>query len=249
MHAYRDAIRRSARAYILYPGNSSQECRGFHEILPGIGAFTINPSKNNRGLEDLKVFLGDVVEHFLNRVSQREKMAYRTYEIYKNNKPDTLKEPLPECVGRNRGFFADETTVLVGFYKHQKHLKWILDNSFYNVRVGLQKGSLKFNTSLLQAKYLLLHTTNELHSSRLYKIVSDNTKLFSLSDLISLGYPESEKLSKTESFYLVFCVEEIKELGLMGEIWDVSKLVAWRKGHASALPFTVLLSELVKVKL
>ena len=48
MHAYRDAIRRSAGAYVLYPGNAGDGKRfdefvGFHEVLPGLGAFAIRP--------------------------------------------------------------------------------------------------------------------------------------------------------------------------------------------------------------
>lgn len=47
MHAYRDAVRRTAGAYVLYPGNpgdniSPYNC--FHEILPGLGAFAIRPN-------------------------------------------------------------------------------------------------------------------------------------------------------------------------------------------------------------
>lgn len=39
MHAYKDAIRRSGGAYILYPGATNETFRGFQEIIPGLGAF------------------------------------------------------------------------------------------------------------------------------------------------------------------------------------------------------------------
>lgn len=43
MHAYKDAIRRTGGAYILYPGTENQVIHGFHEIIPGLGAFAISP--------------------------------------------------------------------------------------------------------------------------------------------------------------------------------------------------------------
>src|SRR5690606_36263540 len=39
MHAYKDAIRRTGGAYVLYPGGRSIKQKGFHEIIPGLGAF------------------------------------------------------------------------------------------------------------------------------------------------------------------------------------------------------------------
>ena len=36
MHAYKDAIRRTGGAYILYPGTENQVIHGFHEIIPGL---------------------------------------------------------------------------------------------------------------------------------------------------------------------------------------------------------------------
>lgn len=46
MHAYRDAIRRSVGAYVLYPGTEREECRThYHEILPGLGAFALRPTE------------------------------------------------------------------------------------------------------------------------------------------------------------------------------------------------------------
>lgn len=44
MHAYKDAIRRTSGAYIIYPGTIQCRLRGFHEIIPGLGAFCLTPS-------------------------------------------------------------------------------------------------------------------------------------------------------------------------------------------------------------
>ena len=45
MHAYRDAIRRTAGAYVLYPGGDAELNRRpfteYHELLPGLGAFVL----------------------------------------------------------------------------------------------------------------------------------------------------------------------------------------------------------------
>jgi hypothetical protein len=43
MHAYRDAIWRSAGAYVIYPGTAQDPIRMYHEILPGLGAFALRP--------------------------------------------------------------------------------------------------------------------------------------------------------------------------------------------------------------
>lgn len=67
MHAYKDAIRRTGGAYVLYPGETSIVQKGFHEIIPGLGAFPVRPSKLNSGIGDLKAFILEVIEHFINR--------------------------------------------------------------------------------------------------------------------------------------------------------------------------------------
>jgi predicted component of viral defense system (DUF524 family) len=47
MHAYKDAIRRTGGAYILYPGTEQKAFRGFHEIIPGLGALPLILQKTN----------------------------------------------------------------------------------------------------------------------------------------------------------------------------------------------------------
>ena len=88
----------------------------------------MRPSKSDTGEVELESFINDVLHHFMNRTSQREKTAFRTYDIHKEGRANELRELLPESYGQNRGFMPDETWVLVAFYKNPEHLKWIINN-------------------------------------------------------------------------------------------------------------------------
>jgi len=86
MHAYRDAIKRSQGAYVLYPGRSNGPVRfqGFHEILPGLGAFGVAPDENGsaQGLESLEKFLDEVLAHLGNQTTAQERVSYHIAESY-----------------------------------------------------------------------------------------------------------------------------------------------------------------------
>ncbi len=86
MHAYRDAIKRSQGAYVLYPGraNAAVKLKGFHEILPGLGAFGVAPDENGaaQGLESLEKFLDEVLAHLGNRTTAQERVSYHIAETY-----------------------------------------------------------------------------------------------------------------------------------------------------------------------
>lgn len=68
MHAYRDAIRRSAGAFVLYPGASGDErpevLRRSRDVLPSLGAFPITPDADGlpRGLAQLRAFLDAAID-------------------------------------------------------------------------------------------------------------------------------------------------------------------------------------------
>ena len=62
MHAYRDAIRRSVSAFVLYPGNKDCAWRQFEEIVPGLGAIAIRPGDRSSS-EALKSYLFDVASY------------------------------------------------------------------------------------------------------------------------------------------------------------------------------------------
>ena len=75
MHSYRDAIRRTHGAYIIYPGAGANPIKGhsgyhawmeYHEILPGLGAFQLTPGSNSdQSATIIHSFLSDVLDQFI----------------------------------------------------------------------------------------------------------------------------------------------------------------------------------------
>src|SRR5213078_3995902 len=65
MHAYRDAIRRSVGAFVLYPGTEKRIFQEYEEILPGLGAFALRPTLSGpaTGITRLREFLSGVLDH------------------------------------------------------------------------------------------------------------------------------------------------------------------------------------------
>lgn len=243
MHAYKDAIRRTGGAYVLYPGDKSLNRKGFHEIIPGLGAFPVRPSKIDSGIGELKVFILEIIEHFVNRASQREKIAFRTYDVYKNkpNKENEVNAVLPETIGKNRNMIPDDTFVLVGFYK-KENLDWILKSGLYNARANSKRGSLRLGPGEAGAKYLLLHSNGETKTSQLLKITETGPRVFSKKTLMDKGYPSEP----TQEYYLMYKVENIKNVELKNQRWDITKLDKYKKGRGSALPFSVTMTDLMR---
>jgi predicted component of viral defense system (DUF524 family) len=246
MHAYKDAIRRSGGAYILYPGTENQiPLRGFHEIIPGLGAFAIRPSESNNGVGELSDFIDTVINHFLDRASQRENIASKTYNIYKDPRDgkNILNEPIPEYIGENK-LIPDETFVLLGFYNKPEHLKWYKQSGLYNFRVGTGNGSLELTSEVANAKFLLLHAKDDKSSNEIWKITSGGPKIYSKNDLLKKGYPTEP----SQDFYLVLEVEKLSNNEFNNAYWDFKKLNGYQTGHQSATPIAVSLTDLMKTK-
>ena len=243
MHAYKDAIRRTGGAYVLYPGDKSINQKGFHEIIPGLGAFPVKPSKTKSGIGELKAFILEIIEHFVNRASQREKIAYRTFDIYKNP-PESdyvIKERLPEPFNINRNLIPDETYVLVGYYNSQEQYEWIQRTGLYNFRMGSGNGSLILDKETVSSKYLLLHTSGDTDSGNLWKIVSRGPKVYSRENLIRKGYP-----SPSQDNYLIIQIEQLTDSEFVNVSWNFKELSNYSRGNASAFPFVASLTELMK---
>ncbi|WP_338410497.1 nuclease domain-containing protein [uncultured Flavobacterium sp.] len=245
MHAYKDAIRRTGGAYILYPGTDDKptKFKGFHEILPGLGAFAIRPSEENSGVQNLIDFITEVKNHFLNRASQRENISTKTYQITKDGLSKELNKSIPEYFNGEK-LIPNETFVLIGYCKSSDHLNWINDKLLYNFRMNNNRGALKLTQETLNAKYLLLHMNGDSSSSSIYKIQKPEYRVTSKGTLTRLGYPKPRQES-----YLVVKLEPCLDKEFENLSWNFKELNNYKPGRASAIPFTASLSELMEVKL
>ena len=216
MHAYKDAIRRTSGAYILYPGTENKSMKGYHEVVPGLGAFSIRPGHWEEDSISLKQFIADVKAHMLDRTSQREKSSYYQHYIYKEENPMMVMESLPEPVHENRDFLPDETSVIVAHYKGQEHLDWILNNHLYNVRAGENKGSITLDNKLINARYLLLHNGKKSH--HLIRINKEGPKIYTRAELVKMGYPQ-HRISGTDQIDLVREQREANKIYLVFKLF------------------------------
>lgn len=244
MHAYKDAIRRTSGAYILYPGTVERRLKGFHEIIPGLGAFCLTPSNHEEELISLQVFLLKIVEHMLDRTSQRERISYYINNVY-NTPSKRVQEQMPEPAGENRDFLPDETWVVMGYVKDDKQMEWIHKMGLYNFRTGTQNGSVRLSRNLVSSRYLLLHAHG--NSLEFVRLADEGPRVFRRSDLLRMGYPPSEdEEKKKDDIYIVYRLEpERTEPEWAQYKWIISE-VSSKKGNQRAVPEPVKLSDLIK---
>ncbi len=251
MHAYRDAIRRSEGAYILYPGRSNRPTRfqGFHEILPGLGAFAIKPGANGEaaGLPQLSRFVDEIIEHVCNRATAREQSSYHRFHVYRADEANggvTVESPLPErdTVDHERPVPPTEHSVLVGWCDNEQHLDWIRRSGLYNFRAGLRRGSIRLEPAIADARHLLLHGHGSKAWPGLWRIKKRGPRIFTAEELLRHGYPSNPD---PEVIYAVFDVE--LDSFYDSWKWDYAKLPGKKAGFASAAPFAVSLVDVVGV--
>ena len=96
MHSYRDAIRRTGGAYVLYPGTvdgKTNERNEYTEILPGLGAFPLSPSHDSS--VNIRKFLRSIAEHLCDRVSQWENFTFERFRAF-NTRVIDVPESMPD---------------------------------------------------------------------------------------------------------------------------------------------------------
>ena len=245
MHTYKDAIRRTGGAYILYPGSNEKCFKGFHEVLPGLGAFSISPSKYDTGINSLSEFLDKVILHLIDRTTQRERINNVSNQI--------LKEPslaygkslktIPVHLERQKIDIL-KTYVLVGYSRSQQHLEWCIHNGIYNFRMNDNVGSLELTKEVVQAKYLLLRESGRDVATKLYRITSKGPKVYSNSKLLELGYD-----NPSQSEYLVVTIEpctDWNDLEVSFKDLDEYKNINASIYSKPAIPFCVTLDKILK---
>ena len=247
MHAYRDAIRRSAGAYVLYPGTEKEQLpfRGFHELLPGLGAFPLRPNESDDGSAALERFLKEIATHVCNRATQHEQQTYHTYRIHKEDPPDAVYEAIPEASDSYRVEPLAEQYVIHGWHNGSDHKGWVESAKLYNFRTEDKRGSLRLHESVAGASYLLLHGSGEYEKgSRLFRITSEGPRVFSRETLLNMGYLGEA----SQPYYLVYDVEPLASDDPLAKYdWDLSEIEGIGKGRRSPIPKKgIPLSEFMK---
>ena len=252
MHAYRDAIKRSEGAYVLYPGDD--KCRhsqylpaatgadrwphtmwGFHEILPGLGAFAIAPDENGEahGLDHLSKFLDEVLSNLCDRASLRERRAANLHEALRERRSliasgysgDIGSFMLQDSAELDADKFrlpaTAEITVLVVWFDSPDEKKWMLDNGKVVLRLGDRRGSLPLIKSLAAASHILLHGRGKNTVPGLRRIAPEAGRVLSRSEVLAEGFP-TDATKNPDHIFAVFNVEKDADFSKL--LWDSDNL-------------------------
>ncbi|WP_163888260.1 DUF2357 domain-containing protein [Mycolicibacterium hippocampi] len=222
MHAYRDAISRTAGAYVLYPGSEIKDIRrhpGFKEVLPGLGAFPLRPRSDGlpSSSQALDKFLNDVLMHVASQVTRDERHRFWTATVHR------LDEPILESSLTTD--FLDEppadTDVLLGFVRNPEQRRWIERVRQYNIRAGDRAGAVEIGGRELGAKLLLLYENQNgvVRIARAAKVMSWQPA--TAADLTATGYP-----APRGEIYFVADLEFVEPLPTWAGSIDVELLTA-----------------------
>lgn len=226
MHSYRDAIHRSAGAYVLYPGSEPHSFQEYHELLPGLGAFALTPTDSGdvKGSNELIRFLDDVLNHLATQVSQHERSRYWNRRIFETRRP-SYRGPVATFLHRPPA----DTQILLGYVRSLQHAEWIRASRLYNIRASGQSGRVGLHGSELSAEIVVLYGSQDLGIEILG--VSGPPELHVKSEMVALGYPNP----RSEAYYC-FPVRPV-ELGQWSGVISLEHVVDARSLAAPTVEF------------
>ncbi len=181
MHAYRDAIRRSAGAYVLFPGTATpRSFREYVELIPGLGAFPLRPGDDS-GRAALGRFVEDVLLHAADQATAEERNRFWQARIFHG----------PSRSERDAVGFLDrppaDTPVLLCWVPDSDHWLWTGETEQYVVRLAQADTGLPFRAEELAAPLIMLAGAGRavvFERRGAWTVVDDH-------DLRMLGHPAS----------------------------------------------------------
>ncbi len=209
MHAYRDAIKRSQGAYVLYPGRNvaAEKFKGFyHEILPGLGAFGVAPDEYGfaQGLKPLEDFLDEVLAHLSNRTTAQERASYHLAEAYSLNEAPvtygTLQLSESDIYGEPfRALPPAEAMVLLAWYNNEAQRALAEhENGFVYVRLGRRQGALHVHPNHALVRYVLLRSFSGEVAPGLLTVREAGYRVYTRKELRAelLKHPQGKSVAK-----------------------------------------------------
>ncbi|MDC0359162.1 DUF2357 domain-containing protein [Acidimicrobiales bacterium] len=187
MHAYRDAIRRSAGSFVIYPGNAAggtERFQLFDEIVPGIGAISLRPTGTGEAdaatSRSLAEFINEVMTHSQASGTRLQRHAFwgetaATGPSYRSAQHLPWSRP------------PADTGILFGYVKSPEHWAWIWTQGEYNLRADPNRhGFVAFGSPELNPHFVVLYDAQE--RAELWS-TSGDTFVRSGNDLTDSGYP------------------------------------------------------------
>ena len=96
--------------------------------------------------------------------------------------------------------FMVDDYVLIGYYRSEEQLAWILEKSLYNVRAGKDRGSLDLSSSVCAARFMLLYGKEGMYK---FRMKPNSVRVWSKAELMKSGYQNPH-----HEFYLMFSIAE-----------------------------------------
>ena len=193
MHAYRDAIRRSEGAYVLFPGapGKTQTWIGFRELLPGLGAFPLRPKAGGAdGLTDLRKFIEDAALLLSDRAAAREQLSYDRWTAATTEPRPPLRVDLPEIDHRSglRSLPPMEASVVIATVSDPR-ADWIGREGRLPLVVPIggdlvTPGPFTVDFALLQG--------DSSSSVELWQVLPGSGRVVAGAELAAQGYPEAD---------------------------------------------------------
>lgn len=246
MHAYRDAIRRSQGAYVLYPGERQSVFQGYHEILPGLGAFGIRPDECGRpqGMDALAAFLDEVIDHLADRGTAQERVSYHVWDSYRSSGalvPQWARsygvsiDEADHLYADERALPLAEQMVLVAWYENtaQLDLARRSDGVVY-VRLGSRRGALRVHPNFARTRHVVLRSHGGVVAPGLFALREDGYDVFTRLGLrehlrrmaARPGVSSWEATEATEDPDTIYAVFKIRpDPAFDGLRWDGQRLM------------------------
>lgn len=150
MHAYRDAIRRSAGAYVLFPGTATpRSFREYVELIPGLGAFPLRPGDDS-GRAALGRFVEDVLLHAADQATAEERSRFWQTRIFQE--PSRSERDAVDFLDRPPA----DTSVLICWVPDDDHWHWTRETEQYVVRLPKEDAGWPFRAEELAAPLIVL---------------------------------------------------------------------------------------------
>lgn len=225
MHAYRDAIRRSQGAYVLYPGTGAAPARfqGFHEVLPGLGAFSVGPRADGtaNGMAEVASFLEEVISQLSDRISAQEQLSVQLSRIYGMPSPHgNSVAPAVETLSADkirRPRVGDEHVLIDGLSDTQT-LRWSQRMGRYALPLRRQGTLLRLPPVMSDVRHVVITGSPHAPLAGLLRLRSVGHVVLDGAELRADGHPIAEGGTP----YAVFDVEAEPEF--IEQAFDISVL-------------------------